>query len=204
MLKVLWLCFEILSTLLVTIRWPTHLLIQVPPAIPALLIAHLVCALRGSRLVVDWHNFGYTILALKLGAAHPFVRLSAWYERVLSRGAHASLAVTVAMTDFLGTWGVPAVVLHDNPPSHFRRLPVDEAHDLFRSLGKQGLLAALPDQATCDDDCTPWTRPVAGSSSPTRHEWRPDRPALVVSSTSWTPDEVGPKRRKRCGGSILL
>ena len=59
-----------------------------------LLVVWLVCALRGGRMVIDWHNFGYTVLGHALGAAHPLVAVSRAYERCLARraGAH-SLAV---------------------------------------------------------------------------------------------------------------
>ena len=43
------------------------MLVQNPPSIPTLIIAIIVCRLRGSKLVIDWHNTGCSILALKLG-----------------------------------------------------------------------------------------------------------------------------------------
>lgn len=51
---------------------------QNPPGLPGMAVAWLVCVLRGSRFVVDWHNYGFTIMALSLGAAHPLVRLAKW------------------------------------------------------------------------------------------------------------------------------
>ena len=57
---------------------PHHSLLQNPPAIPSLPVAVLVCRLRSSKLVVDWHNYGYTILALTIGPAHPLVSLAKW------------------------------------------------------------------------------------------------------------------------------
>jgi hypothetical protein len=32
---------------------------QNPPAIPSMVIVYIVCKLRGAKLVIDWHNFGY-------------------------------------------------------------------------------------------------------------------------------------------------
>ena len=49
---------------------------QNPPTIPTFPVVCLVCLLRGSRMVIDWHNYGYTILALKLGSDNPLVSLS--------------------------------------------------------------------------------------------------------------------------------
>lgn len=38
------------------------MLVQTPPAVPLLVLAHLVCWLRGTCLVIDWHNLGFTLL----------------------------------------------------------------------------------------------------------------------------------------------
>ena len=51
---------------------------QNPPSIPTLAIAQLVSFARGSKLVIDWHNTGYSILALKLGPRHVLVRIARW------------------------------------------------------------------------------------------------------------------------------
>ena len=92
---------------------------QNPPAIPTLPLATLAAKLRGSRLVVDWHNTGYSILALRLGHSHPVVRIARWsvarlcvhppcptplthsprrrIEHTFGRNAYAHLCVTEAM-----------------------------------------------------------------------------------------------------------
>lgn len=51
---------------------------QNPPGLPGIAVAWLVSVLRGSRLVIDWHNYGYTIMALSHGQGHPLVRLAKW------------------------------------------------------------------------------------------------------------------------------
>lgn len=51
---------------------------QNPPGLPTISVAWFVCTLRGSRLIVDWHNYGYTIMALSHGPRHPLVRLAKW------------------------------------------------------------------------------------------------------------------------------
>lgn len=47
-----------------------------PPSIPTLALVWLVARLRGSKVIIDWHNLGYSILALKLGDKHPLVRIA--------------------------------------------------------------------------------------------------------------------------------
>ncbi|KAJ4300117.1 mannosyltransferase [Collariella sp. IMI 366227] len=42
-----------------------------PPSIPTLAIAGLICRLRNSKLIIDWHNYGWTILAGTRGRNHP-------------------------------------------------------------------------------------------------------------------------------------
>lgn len=57
---------------------------QNPPGLPSISVAWFVCILRGSRLIIDWHNYGYTIMALSHGPRHPLVRLAKWSVRKCS------------------------------------------------------------------------------------------------------------------------
>ena len=50
-----------------------------PPSIPTLALAWLVSRITGSKVIIDWHNLGYSILALKFGEKHLFVRIYRWY-----------------------------------------------------------------------------------------------------------------------------
>lgn len=91
---------------------------QNPPSIPTLPLAQAVCWLRNSNLIIDWHNLGHSILALKLGSQHPLVILAKrlilftiFYkpshtifnrtEMIFGRSAHTHLFVTSAMRDYL-------------------------------------------------------------------------------------------------------
>ena len=51
-------------------------ILQNPPSIPTLALVQVAARLRSSKLIIDWHNLGYTILALKLGNSHPFVKIA--------------------------------------------------------------------------------------------------------------------------------
>ncbi|KAF2029917.1 hypothetical protein EK21DRAFT_66775 [Setomelanomma holmii] len=144
-------------------RW---MLVQNPPSIPTLAIAGLVCFLRNTELVIDWHNFGYSILALKLGASHPLVKISAFYERVFAKVASRHITVTNAMARVLkDEYGVKAEALHDRPASIFKLISPKE---------RVKFLSRLPETAQYASDLSPSSRTA----------WK-----LIVSSTSWTADE---------------
>ena len=139
------------------------MLVQNPPSIPTLAVAQFLCFFRQTRLVIDWHNFGFSILALRLGTTHPLVRISEWYEGFFSKHADAHFTVTNAMARVLeNKWNVKAVALHDRPPKHFQ--PLSPAQ-------RSAFLHRLPETAQYAPDLENGT-------------WR-----LIVSSTSWTPDE---------------
>jgi beta-1,4-mannosyltransferase len=112
------------------------ILVQNPPTFPTLLVAPLVARLRRARLVIDWHNLGGRMLALRLGAGHPVVRVAALLERRLARLAHAHLCVSAAMRDTLAGWGLaPVGVLRDRPPRHVPRPSPAERGALLARLG---------------------------------------------------------------------
>jgi len=189
----------LLWVLLVSIPRPDVLLVQTPPAIPTLAVTWLVSLIRGCRVVVDWHNFGYTILALNMcSPQHWMVRVATLYERLFSAWAgHGNLCVTDAMRQWLfKEWAVHAHVLHDQPPAFFRKATVDEMHELFGRLGRAEA-AGLADSMWAQED-TGYEGGGAVTSEKTlltfqnvdgNCQVREDRPALVVSSTSWTEDE---------------
>jgi beta-1,4-mannosyltransferase len=60
-------------------RFQLMLTLKNPPSIPTLALVWMVGRLRGSKVIIDWHNLGYTILALKLGKKHPLVTLAEKY-----------------------------------------------------------------------------------------------------------------------------
>lgn len=62
------------------------LLLQNPPAIPTMLVARVASVLRGQKVVIDWHNFGYTILKMKL-KEHPIVWGAKLYVHLIPRSA---------------------------------------------------------------------------------------------------------------------
>ena len=155
-------------------RW---MLVQNPPSIPTLIVAYIVCFLRHTRLVIDWHNFGYSILALRLGSNHPLVQISRLYEQVLSRSASAHICVTDAMARVLRRdYGITNSVspLHDRPASHLQ---------VLTEAQRSRFLDNLPELLSPDD--IEKLRDYQSLVS----DIKIGKSRLLVSSTSWTPDE---------------
>ena len=65
---------QLLWTLLVVLPQSDVLLVQTPPAIPALLAAWAVRMLRRTVVVLDWHNLAYTVLQDGLRKGRPSSR----------------------------------------------------------------------------------------------------------------------------------
>ena len=83
-------------TLLWCIGIPDFILLQNPPAIPVLPFCYLYCTMlnpilfvfgKNIQLVLDWHNYAYSIMALSFNnsCSHPLVRLSRFIESKLFR-----------------------------------------------------------------------------------------------------------------------
>ncbi|KAJ9143916.1 Glycosyltransferase family 33 protein [Coniochaeta hoffmannii] len=150
-------------------RW---LLVQNPPSIPTLMIAALVCKMRGTALMIDWHNYGWTILAGTRGASHPLVAVSKAYECFFGRLGSYNLTVTAAMARQLCrppySIASPMATVHDRPAAIFQPL-------LDTSNREAALASVFRDSTTLVGQLLP---------SVARRDTR-----LLVSSTSWTPDE---------------
>ncbi|KAF1816036.1 chitobiosyldiphosphodolichol beta-mannosyltransferase [Eremomyces bilateralis CBS 781.70] len=162
-LKVLLQAWYLYSALAYSTKPAKWVLVQNPPSIPTLAVALFVCFFRNSNLVVDWHNFGYSILAMKLGTRHPLVQVSQIYETLLAKYATSHFCVTKSMGRYLKkTSGIDPLTLHDRPPAIFKPLSRSE---------RQNVLKRLP------------------QTSPFEDEIDSGRTRLIVSSTSWTADE---------------
>jgi beta-1,4-mannosyltransferase len=115
--------------------------------------------MRGARLVIDWHNLSHTMLAVRLGDRHRVVRALRRSERRWAHRAHAHIAVSQALADWLKReWGVRATVLYDRPSAFFAKPTLEAASELWQRLARD-------------------------------HNLGPRRIPLVVCPTSWTPDE---------------
>uniref|UniRef100_A0A3P8QHE2 Chitobiosyldiphosphodolichol beta-mannosyltransferase n=1 Tax=Astatotilapia calliptera TaxID=8154 RepID=A0A3P8QHE2_ASTCA len=173
-----------LLRVLLTMELQAHVLMQNPPGLPSIAVTWFVCLLRGSRFIIDWHNYGYTIMALSHGPAHPIVRLAKWYERFFGPLASHNLCVTNAMkVDLQKNWGIKATTLYDRPASIFRETPLKLQHELFVRLA-----AVYPQFRHAGSEAERTIFSVRDPADGTV-TLRAERPALLLSSTSWTEDE---------------
>jgi beta-1,4-mannosyltransferase len=113
------------------------------------------------------------------------------HERTMASLADGHLCVTQAMEGWLGenfaVHGKHVRVLYDKPPLLFRPTEVDEQHELFRRLNlenNEGISQWLDEM----NESLFFTN-ASPNPAKTSIRLRDDRPALLVSSTSWTPDE---------------
>lgn len=141
-----------------------YLIIQNPPSIPVLGVARFFCLFISTRtkLIIDWHNLGYSILALKLGSNHPLVRIHKLYEKWLGGIAFVHLTVSIAMGEMLREqFNMKAkriIPLYDRPSSLMNVLSENEKQKVIDS------------------------HPELFSNYSTNDK-------IVITSTSYTPDE---------------
>ncbi|KAG5000459.1 hypothetical protein JHK87_021531 [Glycine soja] len=182
--------------LCVKIPSPDIFIVQNPPSVPTLVAVKWASWLRNSSFVIDWHNFGYTLLALSLGRNSHFVSLYKWFEKHYGKMADASLCVTKAMLlELAQNWGINATVLYDLPPDMFHPSSLEERHkhklfcrlneDLFQPLGVRDCVSNGTSLIASHRQNETLFTTEFGSNI----YLKPNRPALVVSSMSWTPDK---------------
>lgn len=158
--KVIMVFWQLLHLLLFKLKRPDYILVQTPPAIPVLLIAVIVCWIKKSKFIIDWHNLGYTWLAVNRPNSKYLVPLHRWYEKFFGRLGDYHFCVSKAMkTELEEMWGIKAKVLYDQAPLFFRESSNTEKVKLFKKYDDWGISLSNP------------------------------RNAVVVSSTSWTADE---------------
>ena len=144
---------------LMRIPKPDVILVQNPPAVPALSIAWLASRLRRARFVIDWHNLSHTIAAVKVGDHHRAVKALARSERRWAKRADGHLTVSQALADWLAReFRITAMVTYDRPSDAFVPPSPELAAVLWDKLASE-------------------------------HQLGSTRPPVVVCPTSWSPDE---------------
>ena len=126
-------------------RRPAVILVQNPPTFPTVMAAWMAGRILRALVVIDWHNYGYSMLALRLGADHTITRLAARHEGWMARRAARHFCVSKAMqTDLVKRFAVTADVLYDRPAAC---PPLSDGAPLR-------LIAVCPAGWTADEDMT--------------------------------------------------
>ena len=167
--------FEVMQLLWILLSSPRARLFicQTPPAIPTLAVVGLAAKTRGVPVIFDFHNLAYTLMGKfeARDAATPFIRAAYFIEKFSARlFCRAGLVVSQHMRRFLETeWGLNGLhVLYDRPGPQFNG----------RAKNRVSALASL-DGEKFDDFVS------VSESKPTLATYD----FILVSGTSWTPDE---------------
>ena len=177
-LKVIWQSLTLWMAL-PWIRGPDYILLQNPPGIPSLIVLYMYCLLHGTTFVLDWHNYGFSIMALTLGQEHWLVKTSKFVEKFVGSRVQKAFCVSNAMKrDLSANFGVEAVTLYDRAPDSFKaNIGREQTHDLFLKLATDHPLFKA-EKGT-----------VFTESRGADIVFKDQRPGILVSSTSWTEDE---------------
>uniref|UniRef100_A0A8C8A8Z1 Chitobiosyldiphosphodolichol beta-mannosyltransferase n=1 Tax=Otus sunia TaxID=257818 RepID=A0A8C8A8Z1_9STRI len=183
-IKVIVQTIQLLYTML-KLDQPSYILLQNPPGLPSIAVAWVACLFWRSKLIIDWHNYGYTIMGLNHGRNHPLVQIAKWYEKLFGRLSDYNLCVTNAMKEDL--WvncNIRAVTLYDKPASYFKETPLELQHHLYMKLSilrKSFFRSTEPVGLNAERSAFTEVDEKNGRVIKTR-----GRPALLISSTSWT------------------
>ncbi|CAF0758519.1 unnamed protein product [Adineta steineri] len=180
-LKILW-QFGTLFIRLCQLPKPDVICVQNPPSIPAIFTTFLVAKIRGARLIIDWHNYGYSMLALKHGVRHWIVHLCQKYEFFLGQLADINICVSDTFAKNLGVHLIKASVLYDKPTDQFHILTTEEKHQILMKMSTKYSYKQFQGKS---DDSTRFT----SEDEKNNVTYVKDRPAILVSSTSWSEDE---------------
>lgn len=93
--------------------------------------------LKQRHLVIDWHNYGHSMVAKRLGEKSIFTRLVTTYERLWGYKATIHVCVSRAMArELLYKFEKrgKVVTVYDRAPEDFKQLDIDEIHEVSTHL----------------------------------------------------------------------
>ena len=147
------------------------------------MIAFIYAKFKNTKFIIDWHNYGFSILALTNGPKHILCKICKQMEIFFGKRANINLCVTNAMkNDLLLNYSVKALTLYDKPHESFKPLSVEEKNDFFQKLVHNYNLEEFSDE---NSNGTVFTN----VNEKNKISMKSSRPALIVSSSSWTEDE---------------
>ncbi|CDW82399.1 UNKNOWN [Stylonychia lemnae] len=162
-----------------------YVIMQNPPCIPLMLVLAFLklTRLNNQKVIIDWHNYGYSIMRVNRVNKY-IVALAKIYETKLGKltGDH-HLCVSQAMQiDLVNKFNISNTphVLYDLATVKFQQLNTQQKHQLFKKLNLNNLGEENNENKSLFTEFNTETK---------KYQYRQDRPALVLSSTSYTPDE---------------
>ncbi|CUV07165.1 unnamed protein product [Cryptosporidium hominis] len=142
------------------------IVLQAPPSIPAIPIALLVSYIKGAHLIIDWHNYGHTLLITDKRENSQFSLIRRIYQQILvnsykilefslGRLSHSAFCVSKAMQEDLAKRGIQATVVYDRPNDEFKPLDsISKRHSvLFKYFGSLENEICSED-SSLEDQCT--------------------------------------------------
>lgn len=180
--KIFWSILSLLS-IFFSVKKADVVMVQNPPGIPALALCFLYCKVVKAKFVIDWHNYTWSIMALDSSSESSLVKFAKAIESFFGRKSQLNFCVTEAMRqDLIENWNIEATVLYDRPPEKFQPISIERKHDLLLRLAT--LYPEFKSLNDSENSTAFTTKSIHGDI-----KLRDDRPGLLVSSTSWTPDE---------------
>ncbi|KAG0220499.1 hypothetical protein B0O80DRAFT_489601 [Mortierella sp. GBAus27b] len=192
-IKALFLAFQLFYVAMFDVAAPEVYMVQNPPSIPTLHVMQFVNWLKQRHIIIDWHNYGTSMVSKRLGEKSIFTKLASMYERLW--GLKATIHVCVSRTmarELLYKFEKKGkvVTVYDRAPENFRQLNVEEIHSLHSRLKleklvqEQSLNRTFLPTISANQTLLTEKKDANGTEA-----FRADRPILIVSSTSWTADE---------------
>ena len=184
--------FLILSWLMFAwIKTPEVVIVQNPPSIPVLAFLWLFKMIkRKCMIIVDIHNYGYTLMFKT--KSQKMLNFCKWFEQYYTRKA-ADHALTVSEKmkgDVMANWGVKSVmsclieatVCYDKANSEvFHEFDLEKKHHFF---------ASQEEFCGKNDHVTLFTKAIEQGTDTFKYEFLENRPILLLTSTTYTEDEV--------------
>ena len=89
-------------------------LVQNPPSMPVLFVVYLCSCITGSSVLVDWHNYAWSLLKIA-NKSRGIVALAYYYEWIFGYMADSGFCVSQNMQTDLKSLRISADVLYDRP-----------------------------------------------------------------------------------------
>ena len=115
LIRIIFQILQILYFMIFKIGTIEFILIQNPPSIPNLMAIWLASIVKRYKIVIDFHNYGYTILALNV-KNKMIIKVAKWYEHFFGKKCSKAFCVSDYMKeDLKKNWNIEATTLYDRP-----------------------------------------------------------------------------------------